>query len=205
MAGLLETIQKEWPVIRGAPWSFAAAVIAIGIVIAGFSELIHHAEIAGKDATIETQKTEIDAYKDKLNGATPDEAKKQIDNSKARIADLETRVAKVEPRGLKDNERIAIKASLEFIGVSASNIVLSHELSCTDCAQFATDFGDVLKSAHWGFVPSGVMGAMMASPKGLAIVTPDAANPLPEAKALADALTAAKIPFDMVQNPGPPC
>jgi hypothetical protein len=161
VAGLLETIQKEWPVIRGAPWSFAAAVIAIGIVIAGFSELIHHAEIAGKDATIETQKkTEIDAYKDKLNGATPDEAKKQIDDSKARIADLETRVAKVEPRGLKDNERIAIKASLESIGVSASNIVLSHELSCTDCAQFATDFGDVLKSAHWGFVPSGVMGAI---------------------------------------------
>ena len=41
----------------------------------------------------------------------------------------------------------------------------------------------------------------MGSPKAVAIVTQDPSNPLPEAKALADALVAAKIPFDTTQNP----
>jgi hypothetical protein len=208
--GPLETIQKEWPVIRGAPWSLLILGGVLVVATWGFFKLIHDAEISGKDATIESQKTEIGAYKDKLSGATPDQAKKQLDDAKAeiensnkRVADLEMRLTRVEPRGLKDKERIAITTSLESIGVAAGNIIIAHEMSCTDCAQYATDFGDVLKGAHWGFVPSGVIADARASPKGLAIITPDTSNPLPEAKALADALTAAKMPFDMAQSRGP--
>jgi hypothetical protein len=53
-------------------------VLVVGGVIVGFSEWIHSTEISGKDSTIETQKAQIDSYKDKLSGATPEEARAKI-------------------------------------------------------------------------------------------------------------------------------
>ena len=200
MPDLVEKIPKEWPVISGAPWSFVTLFVAIFILLAGgiwfVTDKIYGATISGKDATIEAQKPQIDSYKDKLSGATADEAK-------AKIADLEARLAIVEPRRLSAEQRNVIVSSLVKSGdVTADTGELAHDMSCTDCAQYAADFEETLLRAHWQIRPSSVMGTAMASPKGVAVLTPDPSNPLPEAKALADALLAAKIPFDLGTNPG---
>ena len=82
MSDVIDTVRKEWATISGAPWS---SLVLSSILVAatwGFFELIHNAEISGKDATIEAQKAQIDSYKEKLSGASPEEAK-------AKIADLE--------------------------------------------------------------------------------------------------------------------
>ena len=196
----IETIHNEWPVIRGAPWSFATLFVAIFILLAGgiwfVTDKIYSATISGKDATIEAQKAQINSYKDKLSGATPEEAK-------AKIADLEARLAMVEPRRLSTEQRNTIVSILAEFGVGNSQV--SSEMSCTDCAQYAADFEETLRRVHWRIMHTSVLGPPVASPKGLAILTPDPSNPLPEAKALADALVAAKIPFDIVKGaPGAP-
>lgn len=199
MSDFVEAIRKERAVISGASWSFVTAIVVVAGALWIFMELIHSAEISGKDATIETQKAQIDSYKDKLSGATPDEAK-------AKIANLEARLAKMEPRRLSSEQRNSILSSLtESGGVTAGSGILSHDMTRADCAQYAADFEEVLLKAHWQSMPSGVVGAAMASPKGIAILTPDPSNPLPEAKALAEALVAANIPFDMGKSvKGPP-
>jgi hypothetical protein len=59
--------------------------MARGWVIAAW---MNSTTISGKDATIESIKQQVDSYKDKLSGATPEEAKEKI-------ADLEARLAKI--------------------------------------------------------------------------------------------------------------
>ena len=201
MPGPLETIQKEWPVISGAPWSFAAAVIVMGIIIVGFSEWIHQEEIAGKDYTIQEKQSQIDGYKDKLSGATPDEAKAQIADLKAQNSDLAARLVKLEPRRLHAQESSIILSSLKASGIPAGDIVLASDDGCWDCAQYADSFKEALSVPTWSILREEIGGGILpASPKGVAIVTPDPSNPLPEAKALEDALLAAKIPFDITRK-----
>jgi hypothetical protein len=190
MSDFVEAIRKEWAVISGASWSFVTAIVVVAGALWIFMELIHSAEISGKDATIETQKAQIDSYKDKLSGATPDEAK-------AKIADLEARLAMVEPRRLSAEQRHAMASSF---GNSGGSIVLSHDMTCADCAQYAADFDKILKEAHWTIIPSGVVGVPNVSSKGVTIWTSDI-HLSPDAKALVDAFGAAKIPFDIIPTP----
>ena len=102
MSDFIDTIRKEWTVISGAPWSLAAIILVVGAVIVGFSEWIHSAEISGKDATIEAQKAQINSYKDKLSGATPDEAKAKMADLKSRLAKVGSGPAPEETKSLRD-------------------------------------------------------------------------------------------------------
>jgi hypothetical protein len=119
------------------------------------------------------------------------------------VADLEARLAKLEPRRLSVEQRRIITSTLvdssERLG--DISIELISVLTCGDCNQYTADFGETLSGVKWKIKETGGIAITGTSPKGLAILTPDSANPLPEAKALADALTAAKIPFDL-NSPG---
>jgi hypothetical protein len=84
---VLGELQKEWGVISGAPWLFAGAVSLAGLGIWGFLTLIHAATVTGKNATIESLTTQNAAYKDKLNGASPEQAKSKIDELEARLSE----------------------------------------------------------------------------------------------------------------------
>jgi hypothetical protein len=46
-------------------------------------------------------------------------------------------------------------------------------------------------------MPSSVLGSANASPKGVAVETPDPSHPSPEATSLMQALGQAKIPYDL--------
>jgi hypothetical protein len=56
----IDRIQKEWLVISGAPWSFASAVAASGVLIWLFMELLYRKEINNKNSTIESIKAQLD-------------------------------------------------------------------------------------------------------------------------------------------------
>lgn len=88
MSGVIETIQKEWAVIRGAPWSFAIVASVMAAVAYFFSWTTHEGAISQKNATIETLKTQNDAYKEKLRGASPDEAGDRIQIPEKKIGQL---------------------------------------------------------------------------------------------------------------------
>jgi hypothetical protein len=92
-------------VIKDAPLTIAAAFVVIGLGVWRVVSWADSTIISGKDATIETQKAEIDSYKDKLSGASPDQAK-------ARIDDLEARLSKIEPRHLSVQQSDAISKNI---------------------------------------------------------------------------------------------
>lgn len=141
-----------------------------------------------KDSTIQTLEEQIKGYSDRLNGATPEQAQKKI-------VDLETRLARVEPRRITDDQRRAISDVLSQN--PGSQVLISSDMSCADCGAFTADFRDVLNTARWRVLASSVLGAANASPKGIAIETPNLSHPSPEAESLMRALGQAKIPYDL--------
>ena len=190
MSGFFERLQKEWAVIRGAPWSFLTAVAIVAGAIWFFLRETNHGTLSAKDATIETLKAQNDSCKEKLSGATPEEAK-------ARIA-LEALVSRIEPRRLSHEQKKAITANVMLPEGASYLLSITSDMSCMDCNQYADEFSGVLSEAHWVIRTPMVEKPGTKSPKGIAVLSPDPNNPLPEAAALMRALRAADIPFDMM-------
>jgi hypothetical protein len=196
MSDFFEKLQKEWAVIRGAPWSFFTAVAIIAGAIWFFLSEINQGTLSAKDATIETLKQQNESYKEKLNGATPEEAK-------ARIAALEARVSRVEPRQLSHEQKKTIteKVMLPMSRLRASlALSIESDVRCLDCNQYAEEFSVIFSESHWAIKTPMVERPSTKSPKGIAVLSPDPNNPLPAAGLLISALIAADIPFDLMSG-----
>lgn len=183
-------ILEQFALISAAPIPFLLVTIAtIGIVwfVVNWS---YSAVLSSKNSQIELLERQVADYKDKLSGATPYEAK-------AKINSLEARLSRIEPRHLSTDQRNII-ASLVTVTYGINYVISAQsDMTCADCGQYLSEFQDILHKARWDTVTTRVSGASAASPKGIAIITPDTNNPLPEASALITALVAAKIDFDL--------
>jgi hypothetical protein len=190
---IVKYVLGELRVIGGAPVSFFAALLVLAGAVWWAMDWRYSGIIANRDAELGSAKAVRDEYKEKLQGATPDQAKTRIDT-------LEARIKRLEPRTLTPDQRNQIA---KFVSVpTGSTYVLSvmSNMDCKDCNEYATDFQSVLHDAQWFLQPAKIMANPGASPKGVAIVTPDLSAPLPEAIALRQALLAANIPFDVNQG-----
>ncbi|MGD0643114.1 MAG: hypothetical protein ABSC22_20435 [Roseiarcus sp.] len=196
MANIIETLRREAAVIRGAPWSVSVIALAVAGCVWFLVKEIDAGTISAKNATIETQRTQIDAYRDKLNGATPDEAKAHLD-------DLTARIVKLEPRTLSRDRTLL----LQLLNQPSGNqyvVDIDVDQFCTDCGQYAQEFWTLLSDAHWKIsTTTGIRDSQSISSTGLAVLTPSLTNPLPEATALTRALKAANIPFELKAGGAP--
>ena len=95
MLDWLAKIAQEWPVIGAAPWSFASAVFVMACIIVPVVWFAinwsYRSVISSRDGEINLLERQRDDYKDKLGGASPDEARARIDR-------LETQVKALAPR-----------------------------------------------------------------------------------------------------------
>jgi hypothetical protein len=121
---------------------------------------------------------------------------KQNDKS----GDLEARLKRLEPRTLSAEQQRVIQTFLQVPAGYSYVMVVGADGMCADCYQYAIDFMGLLANASWRRELIGVYAARGASPKGVAILTPDISAPRPEAIALAKGLKEAGIPFDMNQG-----
>ncbi len=122
--------------IRGAPWSFITAVAIITGAIWFFLSEINQGMLSAKDATIETLKVQNDSYKEKLSGATPEEAK-------ARIDVLEARVTRIEPRQLSLEQKKTITGNVMLPVGASYALSIKSDIRCLDCNQYAGEFSDI--------------------------------------------------------------
>jgi hypothetical protein len=183
-------ILEQFALISAAPIPFFLVTIAIIGLVWVVVNWSYSAVLSSKNSQIELLVRQVGDYKDKLNGATPYEAKARIDS-------LEARLSRVEPRRLSDEQRNIIAS---FVTVPYGNnymISAQSEMACGDCRQYLDNFQEILHNAHWNIERISLSNATAASPKGIAILTPDTGHPLPEASALMSALKAAEIDFDL--------
>jgi hypothetical protein len=107
--------------------------------------------IANRDSEITLQKGQRDDYKDKLNGATPDQAK-------ARIDALEARLGAAEPRRLTADQRAILIARLTPPAATTPIVSIVGE-AAGDSPQLAADYASVFRSVSgWNISESSAMG-----------------------------------------------
>ncbi len=88
MEGILRYVVGELRVIARAPAIFAAALIVLAGAVWWAMDWRYSGIIANRDAEISSLKTQRDDYRDKLNGASPDQAAEKINQLTNEIARL---------------------------------------------------------------------------------------------------------------------
>jgi hypothetical protein len=132
-----------------------------------------------------------DDYKEKLSGATPEQAK-------ARIDALESRLARLEPRRLTETQRADLTARLPIPTGATYLVAVSRDMACADCSGLAADISRAFSGAGgWQISNPMMMGINNTPPHGIAVRCADINNPSPEARIVIEAMRAARIQFDL--------
>jgi hypothetical protein len=170
------------PVTFGATALIVAAVIATGITWGYRKETI-------------SLRQQVSEYRDKLGGASADEAKAALDALADEVADLQ---ARLKPRRVTSYQRQMISDRLKVPTGAQYALAIVHEGGCWDCPQFAADFDDAFRGIPGWLVSNRViMGLVQRPARGLAVVVADPRHPSEQESMLLQALQAARIEFDL--------
>lgn len=192
-----EKLLGQFAAVSAAPIPFAVAVLVASGLIWWALDWRYSSIVSNRDGEISLLKGQRDDYKDKLGGATPDQAK-------ARIDALETRIALIEPRRLTTQQRASLASALRgsFQGDRRIDIVSE---TAGDAPQLAADLSSVFREAGgWRIQEPTVMGLGNRPPLGVAVQFPDLTKPDADAVLVMNALRSAGLGFDIQQRPQMP-
>jgi hypothetical protein len=156
MRGMDQWIQRfadGWPMIWANPKTFAlmtAVIITIVWLIVNYS---YSTVLSNKNSQIELQDRQLSDYKQKLDGASPDQAKAKIEALEATIR--ATVGSKWEP--LSKSQVAALALRLKDIQKSRATIMYENALG----KQLAQTIFDAFKEAGWteaNFMPGSGLG-----------------------------------------------
>jgi hypothetical protein len=188
---MLERMLQYWlgelRALRRAPLTLGAAVLAF--VLIGFGSVWQFRQ----ETTALRQ--QIAEYRDKLGGASPDEAKTALDILTDEVAALQ---AQLKPRRVDARQRQIITERLKIPTGTQYPLAIVHEGGCWDCPQYAADFDGTFRSIPGLLVSNRVtMGLTQRPPRGLAVVVSDPLHPSAQEATLLQALQGAGIEFDL--------
>ncbi|HEX2215611.1 MAG TPA: hypothetical protein VHG27_02780 [Xanthobacteraceae bacterium] len=197
MPSWTDKIREEARAVASAPILSAIALALSLAIIWGIVHWSYGAALENRDNHIAQLERRVSEYRDKLNGATPDEAKKRIEGLETEITTLRVRL---QPRRLTPVQRQAIiDRSRLPSGATPNALTVSHEEKCSDCAQFAADLIEALRTAEGFVLETGIVAGLSRRPRyGLAIRVPQPLRPPPEAVMLQQALRSAGVAFDVI-------
>jgi hypothetical protein len=191
---VLDYFMWELRAVTRAPVTFGAAVLVLAVLISGGVIWSFR-----KETTLLRQ--QISEYKDKLGGASPDEAKTALDALAEEVTALQ---AQLKPRRVNAHQRQIIADRLKASTGAQYTLAIVHEGGCWDCPQYAADFDGIFRSIPGWLVSNRVvMGLTQRPPHGLAVVVADPLHPSPQEFVLLQALQAAGIELDL-QGARPP-
>lgn len=186
----MQDLTTGWPMIRANIPTFIVLTVLIFGVVWWLMDWRYGGIIANRDSEISSLKTQKDEYKDKLNGATPDQAK-------ARIDALEARLARVEPRHLTEAQQTDLVNRLRN---GTSSIRIDGDLTCADCGQYKGDLARTFRdAAGWQVLEGSVMGPNNRPATGLGFRIQNPKKPTADQQRIIDAFRANNIRFDLQQ------
>jgi hypothetical protein len=197
MESIIKYVVGEMRVIAEAPATFVVALLVLAGAVWWLLDWKYSSVVASRDAIIGNRDSEIallkgqrDDYKDKLSGATPDQAK-------AHIVALEARLARVEGRRLSDVQK---KNLVDQLRSSHGTIMVSMDMNCADCGQYGSDFARAFRDAGWEVIESRVQMPSNRPASSLGLRVPDIKNPSSESQRLINFLQGNNIRFDLQQS-----
>jgi hypothetical protein len=185
---ILGYFMRELRAVTRAPITFGAAVLVMAVLIS--CGVIW--SFRGETTLLRQQ---ISEYRDKLGGASPDEAKTALDTLTDEVTALQ---AQLKPRRVTAYQREIIADRLKASTGVQYTLAIIHEGGCWDCPQYAADFDGIFRSIPGWLVSNRViMGLTQRPPHGLAVVVADPLHPSPQESVLLQALQAAGIALDL--------
>jgi hypothetical protein len=182
-----KSLLDQWQMIAGAPVIFIMAILIVGATIWAVLRWAYGAQVQNKDALIALQVAQLNDYKDKLSGASPEQAK-------ARIDALETQIKQLAPRSLDEVQTSSLVAAVARVG--AHSIDVMCDMACSDGKKFAGQLGHAFKNAGWA-VRYPMLGGPGNPPyTGLGLLVRDVANLNAVESAVAQGLRGAELQFD---------
>lgn len=158
--GFIGALEHEWPSLRAAPWSMVIIATIAGGAGFGLAKLFY-------SGTLSTLRERLQLYQDRLQGASPDEAKAKIEELQRTIQDLQGTVkstigAKWEP--LTRDEIIALSVKVSTLEKRRIQIMYGNQLG-KDLAQ---NMSDAFTKAGWPvvFVEGGGLGIGVSTGPG---------------------------------------
>jgi hypothetical protein len=188
---MLDRMLRYWfgelRAVRRAPVTFALAIFAVAVIASA-------AVWRFRQETI-VLRQQISEYRDKLGGASPDEAKAALDVLTDEVTALQ---ARLRPRRVDARQRQLIAERLKIPAGSQYALAIVHEGGCWDCPQYAADFDGTFRGIPGLLVSNRVaMGLTQRPPRGLAVVVSDPIHPSAQEAILLQALQGAGIDFDV--------
>lgn len=186
MDSALAFLQSQWSMIAEAPLPFIVGWLIFGGVAWAMARHQFSERLATAEERIRFKDDQIAAYKDKLQGATPDEAA-------GRIAALEARLQKLGPRSITADQSRAMRSAL--LGTTG-HLALRVDVSVADATILAASLKSPFEEAGWivPWPPRPTTVHTNPPPTGLAVVV-EADNQLP--LVVLAALDAAEIAYDL--------
>jgi hypothetical protein len=191
-------VMERWEVIPKIPLFMSVAIVCIPIWFA--LKWAYQSRLENKDTLIELQKAQLEDYKSKLDGASPDQAKARVEALQTQLDNL---VKAVGPRSLSDVQSLAITQSAVAIGGSPL-IEIAQDMAAPDAQRFSRQLGQAFSNARWRVVYPGVMGISTPPPTGIAVYAANPASPTVPEQAVMKGFRDAGIDFDIQLSPFDP-
>jgi hypothetical protein len=186
------TIGRQFVTALNAPVPFLAAVLAVGILMRWYFANSYATRINNGISTEKLLERQLQEYKDKTGGETPDAVK-------ARIEALEQRIGEIGPRKISLSQRQSIATILSpFKGAI---VEVTSDAGSADAAQMSKGLVSAFNSAGWEVQISLALGLGNPPPSGVSLRVPDPSNLSPEQDAIARAFRSCKIEFDCQTEP----
>ena len=183
----------EWRMIAQSPVSFIVAVLVIGLFIWG-------AMTWGYGREMSLLRQQVADYKDKLSGASPNEAKTKIETLISEVTALRNQM---QGRRLTPEQRNKIIETVRLPNANTFKVQVVREVSAQDTGALANDFLTAFQAAGWQTSYGSMMFGAPA-PSGLALLVTDQNNLSSSERIVLAALKSAQIQFDILQLPSPP-
>lgn len=185
----------EWHVIAQAPATFGMVILLMAVMMWMAFTWIYKQRLEHKDLQIQLQDRQLNDYKDKLQVASPDEAKVLIE-------ELRERLNQFEPRRLSSEQKIKLIRFIRLFGAPSRTLHIGYDVSCPDGNRYASEIADAIKNAGgWNIVTPMVGGVALKAACGLGLYVSDKDNLTLEEGMVANALDAAGITFELLQRP----
>lgn len=189
--GLFEKyILSEWAALKQAPVSFILAVSAATALSWSAFSWRYTGQIENLEGRIKLQADQIVAYKEKLNGATPEEARQ-------RVQALEKQLRSLVPRQLDSRQIDKLKRALS--NNSKGVLATVQDSASADAESFIGSIEKVFIGSGWQRGGSLVEIGPIADPprSGLALCVFDPKSLTPMETVVKDAFMDAEIEFEL--------
>lgn len=190
----MEEFEKAAKAIGSAPILLLFVIVLLIASIWSLMHLSYRTVLTRNDAHIASLERQLADYRENLDGASGEEARRRIQALELELNILHIRLT---PRRLTSAQRQAISdRSRRPSGTPSRNITVTAQDKCSDCKAFAAEIADALQVAdNWTVTNQLTAESGGRQNSGLSIRVAEPTRPTPEAVVLQEALRSAGLAF----------